>query len=334
MTSWRWSSVLPSSTSGAYSAWVIAAHLGVSLPQAGASFDQVLAAARQYESYGFGSVWVSDHMFMPYGGRDDSPIFEALTELAVVAAHTATVGLGTNCANIMFRNPAVFAKQIATLDHASAGRVVPGMGAGYFTPEFIAFGCPPWRQWQRVQALAEAVELCRRLWSGDHVTFEGTYFQVRNAVCAPVPLQARPPLLVGGASTTTIRAAARHADIWSNPPLYEGRLAANVARLRSAAAEAGRDVDEITVSQRARVAIASTEAAARAELETMVAKTGPGGAAEVEEHGIWGTPERVCERIEAYVAEGCSHFVIDFYGHDPAASASLFAAKVLPHVRQ
>jgi alkanesulfonate monooxygenase SsuD/methylene tetrahydromethanopterin reductase-like flavin-dependent oxidoreductase (luciferase family) len=311
---------------------VIAAHFGVSLPQAGASFEQVLVAARRYEADGFGSVWVSDHMLMPYGGGADLPIFEAVTELAVVAAHTRRVGLGTNCTNIMFRNPAVFAKEIATLDHASAGRVVPGLGAGYYTPEFIAFGCPPWRQWQRVQALAEAVELVRRLWSGEQVTFEGTYFRVRNAVCAPVPLQARPPLLVGGASATTIRAAACHADIWSNPPLYEGRLVANVARLRSAAADAGRDADEIVVSQRARVAIGSTEAAARSELATMVAKTGPGGAAAVEEHGIWGTPERVCERIEAYTGQGCSHFVIDFYGHDPDASAALFAAEVLSQI--
>jgi probable F420-dependent oxidoreductase len=307
-------------------------HFGVSLPQVDASWLDVRRAAEQLESLGFDSLWVSDHMQLPYGGADDTPMLEAFAELAAVAVVTDRIELGTNCSNIMFRNPGVLAKQVATIDQIAGGRIIPGLGAGYFTPEFIAYGCPPWRQWQRVEALAEAVEIVRALWTGERVTYEGKYFQLRNAVALPRPAR-RPPLLIGGASTTTLRAAALHADIWNNPPLYEGRLAANIERLREFAQQASRDPDELVCSQRARVALAESPKEADKLLAKMGAKIGEPAMREVEAHGIWGSPERVCECIERYLALGCSHFVIDFYSPDRAAAAELFARRVMPEFR-
>ena len=318
-------------------------HFGTSLPQTSADWAAVVEEARRLEDLGYDSLWASDHMATPsqysvpgegegaVGGQ--APLLEAWTLLAGVAGVTHRVELGTNCANVMFRNPAVEARQIATLDHISGGRAVPGLGSGYATSEFIAYGSPPWRQWQRVRALSEALDIVAPLLAGEVVTYEGRYFQVRGAVCAPPPLRCPPPLLVGGASETTLRATARHATIWNNPPLYEPALALNLERLRAHCAEIGRDPAEITVSQRARIAIAETNERAREGLDEMAQSIGRQAAANVESHGIWGTPERVCEQIERHLELGCSHFVIDFYGGERGESQELFAHQVIPALR-
>jgi probable F420-dependent oxidoreductase len=312
------------------------------MQQTTADWNFAAREAQHLEALGFDSLWASDHMATPtqytMAGEGDGavagqvPLLEAWTALAGIAGVTKRVELGTNCANFMFRHPSVAARQIATLDRISGGRAVPGLGAGYASSEFIAYGSPPWRQWQRVRALSEALDILVPLLAGEQVTYEGKYFQVRGAVCAPPPLRRPTPLLVGGASDTTLRATARYATIWNNPPLYEPYLEANLERLRGHCKELGRDADEITVSQRARVAIAGTHEEALAGLQEVRAIAGDQAADGIESHGIWGTPERVCEQIERYLRLGCSHFVIDFYG-DRAEGQERFAREVMPKFR-
>ena len=319
------------------------AHFGASLLQTSSDWDVLIAHARKLETQGYDSLWGSDHMSTPsqYSGGEggpayvhgQQPLLEVWSMLAGVAALTERIELGTNCSNIMFRNPAVAARQIATVDRISGGRVVPGFGAGYATDEFIKFGAPPWRQWQRVRALSEALDIVRPLLAGELVTLEGTYFQAREAMCAPTPLRCPPPLLVGGASDTTLRATARHATIWNNPPLYEGQLVQNLERLRGFCAEEQRDPDEITVSMRARISIARTQAEAERGIRGMAEAINDVAAKAVEEHGIWGTPDRVCEKLDHYLGLGCTHFVIDFYGGDRTESEALFAEAVIPAFR-
>ena len=232
----------------------------------------------------------------------------------------------------MFRNPTVTTRQIATVDRISGGRVIPGMGSGYATSEFVQFGSPPWRQWQRVKALAEAIDIMAPMLAGEVVTYEGQYFQARGAMCAPPPLRCPPPLLVGGAGDTTLRAAAKHATIWNNPPLYEGALVENYQRLQRFCAEVGRDPADITVSARCRVAIATHEADARKGLDAMAAGVNAAAAKSIEDHGLWGAPERICEVVRDHMDKGCTFFIMDFYG-DREESEELFAREVLPEFR-
>jgi alkanesulfonate monooxygenase SsuD/methylene tetrahydromethanopterin reductase-like flavin-dependent oxidoreductase (luciferase family) len=208
--------------------------------------------------------------------------------------------------------------------------VIAGLGAGWFEPEFTQTGCrfPALRE--RMRALDETCEILKRMWSEEKATFEGEHFSVREALCEPKPLR-RPPILIGGGGERVLMGiAARHADIWNNLAVFQPRLGEKVAALRRRCAELGRDFDGITVSQQCVVVIAEDEQRARADLEKAKKIYGGHMGAALEEHGIWGAPDRVAERIERHRALGCTHFVIEFFGRDTRIPARLFAEKVMP----
>jgi F420-dependent oxidoreductase-like protein len=304
---------------------------GVTLPQIKRSWSEARDAAQAFDALGYDSVWVCDHLYgIPL---PTLPVFEAWTELAAVAAITEHVGLGTLVTPPFFRNPAVLAKQIATLDHVSNGRAIAGLGAGWFQAEFEAYGCPFPALGQRMEALEETIQILKLLWSEERASFAGRHFRVREAACEPKPLR-RPPILVGGSGERVLMGiAARHADIWNNLAITQGQLGAKVQALRRRCEEVGRDPEEIVVSQQCTVVIAADEAAARAHLAKAHKLYGGHLGAGLEAHGIWGTPERVIDGIERHRRAGCSHFVIEFFGRDTREPAQLFAEKVIPAFR-
>jgi len=305
---------------------------GVTLPQIKRSWEEARAAATEFDALGFDSVWVCDHV---YGVPNPKlPILEAWSLLAAVAAVTQKVELGTLVTPPYFRNPAVLAKQIATIDQIAGGRCIAGLGAGWFQAEFDAYGCefPPLGE--RLAALDETVEILQRLWSEEQVTFEGRFARVKEALCEPKPLR-RPPILIGGGGERVLMGiAARRADIWNNMAVYQAQLEHKVAALHRRCEEVGRDPADIVVSQQCVVVIGEDEAAAQAALEKAKHIYGGHMGGALEEHGIWGAPERVIERIEGHRALGCSDFIIEFFGRDTRVPAQLFAEKVLPAFRE
>jgi alkanesulfonate monooxygenase SsuD/methylene tetrahydromethanopterin reductase-like flavin-dependent oxidoreductase (luciferase family) len=307
------------------------ARFGVTLPQIKRTWDETRAAAVEFDRLGFDSLWVCDHLYsvpMP-----TLPIFEAWSELAAVAAITERAELGTLVSPPFFRNPAVFAKQIATIDHVAHGRTIVGLGAGWFGAEFEGYGCPFPSLADRLRALEETAEIMKRMWSEERVTFAGKHFTVRDVVCEPKPVR-RPPILIGGGGERVLMGiVARHADIWNNLAVFQPALGTKVAALRRRCAEVGRDFNSIEVSQQCLVVIAETDTAARAALERANRIYGGHMGAGLEEHGIWGGPERVIERINRHRALGCSLFVMEFFGRDTRAPARLFAERVLPAFR-
>jgi len=308
-----------------------AVRFGVTLPQIKRSFEELRAAAVEFDALGFDSVWVCDHVVGVPNPR--LPIFEAWTSLAAVAALTSRVELGTLVTPPFLRNPAVLAKQIATLDHASGGRAVAGLGAGWFEPEFTGLGCPFPSLALRMGALEETAVILRRLWSEEQVSFAGRHFQLREAICEPKPLR-RTPILIGGSGERVLLGiAARHADIWNNMAVTQAQLPRKIEALRRRCDEVGRDFDAIEISQQCVVVIAEDEARARAGLEKAQKIYGGHLGAALAEHGIWGPPARVIEGIERHRALGCSHFAIEFFGRDTREPARLFAETVLPAFR-
>lgn len=306
-------------------------HFGVTLPQIKRSWEEARAAALELESLGFDSLWVCDHL---YGVPNPAlPILEAWTELTAVGALTERVELGTLVTPPFFRNPAVLAKQVATLDQIAPGRVIVGLGSGWFTPEFEGTGCafPPLPERQR--ALEETIEILKGLWSEDRFSYEGKHFRVKDAIGLPRP--ARPPrILVGGGGERRLMGiAARHADLWNNPAICQGQLGHKVEALERRCSQVGRDFATLAVSQQCTVVIASDDAAARQALEKAQKIFGGHLGAGLEEHGIWGAPGRVVECIERHRALGCSHFMIEFFGRDVREPARLFAEKVMPAFR-
>src|SRR5947208_3609657 len=301
---------------------------GVTLPQIKRTWAEARAAALEFDRLGFDSVWVCDHLYgVPL---PNLPIFEAWSELAAVAAITERVELGTLVTPPFFRNPAVFAKQVATIDHVANGRVVVGLGGGWFAAEFEAYGCPFPSLGARLRALDETCAALKRLWTEERVTFEGKHVVVRDAMCEPKPVR-RPPILIGGGGERVLMGiAARHADIWNNLAAFQGDLGAKVEALHRRCREIGRDPDSLEVSQQCLVVIAETEDGARAALERAGRIYGGHMGAGLEAHGIWGTPAQVIERIHRHTALGCTLFVMEFFGRDTREPARLFAEQVLP----
>jgi probable F420-dependent oxidoreductase len=306
---------------------------GVTLPQIKRTWEEARAAAVEFDRLGFHSVWVCDHLYgvpMP-----TLPIFEAWSQLAAVAAITSRVELGTLVTPPFFRNPAVLAKQVATIDHVSNGRTIVGLGAGWFATEFEAHGCPfPSSVGERLQALAESAEVMKRMWTEERVTFAGRYVRVEDVMCEPKPVR-RPPILIGGGGERVLMGiAARHADIWNNLATSQPALGQKVEALRRRCEQVGRDFSTLEVSQQCVVVIAETETGARTALEKAQKIYGGHMGAGLEEHGIWGSPEQVIDRINRHRKLGCTLFVIEFFGRDTREPARLFAERVLPAFRE
>ena len=153
------------------------------------------AAAQEVERLGFHSVWFNDHLYgipMP-----QIPIMEAWTALSAVGAMTERVQLGTLVSPIGFRNPALLAKMVATLDNITDGRVIVGLGSGWFEKEFSGYGIdfPPVQD--RLRQLDEGIELMQRMWSEEQLTFAGRHFHTDDVFCEPKPVR-QPPILIGG----------------------------------------------------------------------------------------------------------------------------------------
>lgn len=307
-------------------------HIGVTLPQIKRTWAEASAAAREFEDLGYDSLWVCDHLFgVP---TPQTPILEAWSELAAVAAITERAKLGSLVTPPGFRNPAVFAKQLATVDHiAGGGRVVAGLGAGWFEAEYRGYGAPFPPIGERLAALEETCLLLRQLWTEEQVTFEGAHARAEAAYLEPKPTSP-PPILVGGSGEKVLlRIAARHADIWNNVAVAQGELGRKVDVLRQHCEAVGRDPADVTISQQCTVVIAETDAEAKEALAKAAKVYGGHMGAGIEAHGIWGSPEGVIERVRRHVDLGCTMFVIEFFGRDTRLPAQLFAERVLPELR-
>ncbi len=308
-----------------------AVRFGATLPQIKRSWQEAEAAAREFDELGFDSVWVCDHLYgVPL---PTLPILEAWSLLAAVAAVTERVKLGTLVTPPFFRNPAVLAKQIATIDHISGGRAAPGLGAGWFEAEFRAHGCafPPLGD--RLAALEEAVTIMKGMWTHEKFSFDGKHFSVHEVVCEPRPATPPPVLIGGGGERVLMGIAARHADVWNNMAVFQQDLPRKIEALRRRCDEVGRDFDEIAVSQQCVVVIAEDHETARALLEKAKKIYGGHMGGSLEEHGIWGGPDAVIEKIERHRALGCTHFPIEFFGRDTREPARIFAEAVMPAFR-
>jgi len=301
---------------------------GVTLPQIKRSWSEASEAARAFDGLGYDSLWVCDHLYgVPV---PQLPILEAWTELAAVAAITERAKLGTLVTPPFFRHPAVLAKQIATIDQIAPGRVIAGLGAGWFPPEFEQMGLRFPGTGERLRALEESVEIMKRLWTEERASFEGEIFSIDQALCEPKPAT-RPEILIGGGGEKVLMGiAARHADTWNNMATFQSQLAGKVEALRKRCDEVGRDYDSIEKSQQCVIVIGEDDATARASLEKAKKIYGGHMGSALEEHGIWGTPERVIEGIERHRALGVSLFVIEFFGRDTREPARLFAETVAP----
>ena len=193
---------------------------------------------RWLESLGFDSLWLADHYVPPF--KLDGPIFEPWTLLAALALVTERVRLGVLVSCNTFRHPTLVAKEAVTVDHISGGRLEFGLGAGWFEPEHAMFGIPFPPNPELVGRFREAVEICHALFTQDVTSYEGDYYQIRDAPFRPAPVQERIPFTLGAHGPRMMRIVARYGDRWNST----GTLAEMAERNRTlddACAEVGRD---------------------------------------------------------------------------------------------
>jgi F420-dependent oxidoreductase-like protein len=182
------------------------------------TWPELMAAGRDIDELGFDELWSNDH-FMPQAageGVAEGPVIEGWSILFGWAAVTSRARMGCLVSGAGYRNPALLVKQATALDHATGGRAVLGIGAGWFEPEHRAFGFefPP--VGRRLDRLDDAAAICRGLLDGTTVTHDGEWFSAVDARNDPPPLQARLPLAIGGSGEKrTLRIVARYADVWN-----------------------------------------------------------------------------------------------------------------------
>ena len=185
-------------------------------------WDDILAVAQHADETGWDGVYFADH-FMPNAADVSNPVHECWTILTALAAKTTRVRLGSLVCGNTYRHPAVLAKQAASADIVSKGRIVLGLGAGWQENEHRAYGIPFYDTKERLQRLDEACALVTGLLRNERTSFQGRFYQLEDAPLEPKPANAKMPLLVGGGGEkVTMRIAAQYADewnVWGTPEL-------------------------------------------------------------------------------------------------------------------
>jgi F420-dependent oxidoreductase-like protein len=182
----------------------------------GAVFERVAELAQAAETAGFDAVTVMDHFYQIGGvGSEDQPMLEAYVTLGALAARTSRVRLATLVTGVTYRNPALLAKMVTTLDAVSGGRAMLGIGAAWNESEHAGYGIdfPPIGE--RMDRLDEALTICRRMFTEERPSFEGRHYRIDRALNSPRPVQPGGPkiLIGGGGERRTLRLVARHGDM-------------------------------------------------------------------------------------------------------------------------
>ena len=307
-------------------------HFGVTLPQIKRPWVAAAQAARGFETMGYDSLWVCDHLYGPQSPQ--LPILEAWSMISAVAAITDRVEIGTLVTPVGMRNPAHLGKVIATVDNIAGGRVIAGLGGGWMPREFTDFGMPFLATGERLKQLAETVTLLKRMWGDEaEVSYEGEYVRADNVVCQPKPPR-RVPILIGGAGEqVTLRIVAREADIWNNLAGQQAVLGHKLDVLKRHCDAAGRDPASITASQQCLVTVAPDAESAGPAADRARKIFGGHMGDPKGPLAITGTPERCAEQIQKHIDLGCTMFIMEFFGKDTLEPAQLFAEEVLPEFR-
>ncbi|MGZ8437476.1 MAG: LLM class flavin-dependent oxidoreductase [Candidatus Limnocylindrales bacterium] len=194
-----------------------------------------LESARRLDDAGYAGLWAWDH-FMGRGDRT-VPVVESWTILSMAAARTSRATVGPFVTNVMNRHPALLARMASTLQVASGGRLLLGIGIGGAPQEHEAYGMAFPGAMERVARLEEAVEVLRALWSGGPVTRPSPFYPLLDAFAHPVP-EPPPPIIIGGETVAGARLAGRIGDGWS---AFDTNFEANLPAFLDALAESGRE---------------------------------------------------------------------------------------------
>lgn len=292
-------------------------------PQAGATVKTLLDRAEMAERLGYHSFWLVDHFWTI--GLPDVDLLESIPMMSAIAARTERLRIGTLVLCNSFRNPALLAKSLTTIDHISNGRLEVGLGSGWMEQEYRAYGYefPPIST--RLRQLEEALQILRAMFIENRANFKGRYYTVADAPNNPKPVQKpHPPIMIGGAGEKVmLRLVAQYADRWNCPAGYRD-FKKTLGVLHQHCRAAGRDPRDITVSEQLMVSIGAHQAEAGEKWE-MAKRRKPFSFTAVK-----GTPEEVIKQLREHVSWGVTMFTMMFADMAPPPTVELFAREVMP----
>jgi probable F420-dependent oxidoreductase len=293
--------------------------IGFALPQVGplATPDLLVQAARRAEALGYDSLWVLERLLYPIEPRTPYPpvadgkmpvhyqrVLDPLESLTFVAAHTSRIALGTSVLNMPFHNPLILARQLATLDVLSAGRLRVGLGLGWSEDEFEAAGASLKDRGRRAD---EFIRVLKAVWTTDPVAFDGEFFRIAPSIVEPKPVQRpHPPIYLAAFAPGSMARVGRLADGWNPVAIPAEEMGRMMDEIRATARAAGRDPDRL-------------ELIVRANLEVVEAPLGDGRAI------FTGSLDEIEQDIRAVRAIGATELVFDpIYSPDSLSAEGFF----------
>lgn len=253
------------------------------------------------ESSTIDSIWLSDRL------SSAIPLPEVMTTLAAIAARTSRLKFGPGVLVLPYRTPVVAAKELATIDYLSGGRLLPAVGIGVEIPkEFEASGVPFKERGRRTD---EAIQIIRRLWLEDDVTFEGEFYRLERITIFPKPLQKPPPIWIGGKSEAAMRRAGRLGDGWIPSFITPEEFRRGVERVQRYARESGREIPADHFGVLINYAFADSPAAGLRLADPYIPRNRVDEAT-LAQSMAFGPPDAIARKVEGYVAGGGSKFIL------------------------
>jgi len=289
--------------------------------------EDLISYAQRAEELGLTSLWAWDHLFL--GSRQPFPQLEALTTLAVIAAHTESVTLGTGILVLPIREPALLAKTASTIQQISKGRLTLGLASGWYEREFQATGT----DFKGRGAVFERnLEICKQLWTQDEVS--GTWDDLEYRRVKMLPKLQRPGILIGGYVDRVLRRVATQGDGWLTYFYTPDSFKTSWAKIRQFAKEAGRDPNTLRNVSQLPICIDDSYEKASAKVGPWLGSyfDTPEWSDATPESAICGTPEDCAEQIAEHAAVGVQEICLVPYTYD-REQVERFAAEVLPLVQ-
>ncbi|MFB6106311.1 MAG: LLM class flavin-dependent oxidoreductase [Halobacteriaceae archaeon] len=285
-------------------------------------FEAALSLARRLDEAGFDWFSTMDHLWqLPFVGERDEPYFDAYTTLPAVARATESVELGALVTSPHYRNPAMLGRQLTTLDHASDGRAVLGIGAGWFEEEYAAYGFEFPDPETRVHHLRDTVALVRAMWTRQSpLTYETPSFGVEDLYLEPKPVQDGGPdvLVGGGGEDLLLKAVADVADRWNVPGVGPDAFDHKCDVLAGYCDRFGTDPDAVEKTVLQTAVIRDTTAAAHEAYERLQAQTAAASPTPRDEYrGLVGTADEVLARLGAFADRGADAVMVRAERNDP-----------------
>src|SRR5262245_28938544 len=296
MSELKWGAFVPQGWKLEYTGW-----------DAAPAWERTKELAQIAERAGYEHLWVYDHV-ETVPRREPTHMFEAFTTLAALAQHTSTIKLGQLVTCAAYRNAGLLAKEAACVDVFSGGRLIFGIGGGWYEREYQAYGIPFPAAGTRLRILEETLEVVKRLWTEETVDYQGKHLAFDGAYCDPKPIQQLPEIWVGGGGEkVTLRIAAKHADR-TNWQVGLDSFVRKSEILRRHCDDVGRDFESIVRTHGPDCRIFDSEKDLHDWLESPTGGALRRGSVPHDEYvrdNLVGTAEQVAEKVQAFVDAGC-----------------------------